>query len=86
VIQKKGENYMRKKFIKGIVIILSCVGIMGLFTGCSSSNDDYKDTLNSGLNKYNNGEKMNKNEYNAVKSYNKWKDKQTDKKYSDWDK
>lgn len=76
---------MRKKFVKGIVVAFICAGIMGLFTGCSDD-DDYKNTLNSGLNKYYSGEKMNKSEYNAVKSYNKWKDKQSDKTYNDWNK
>ena len=75
---------MKKKMTKGIILVLTCVGMMGLFTGCSGD-DDYKDTLNSGLNKYYNGEEMNKSEYSAVKSYNKWKDKQSNKTYSDWD-
>lgn len=75
---------MRKKFIKGIALTLICTGLIGTFTGCSD-NDDYRDTLESGLNKYYSGEKMSKSEYNAVKNFNNWKDKQSDKTYGDWD-
>lgn len=75
---------MKRKLVKSIMMVIMCVGMMGLFTGCSSD-DDYKDTLNSGLQKYYNGDNMSKEEYNAVKSYNNWKDKQSEKKYSDWD-
>lgn len=59
-----------------------CLGMAGVFTGCS--NDRYKDTLNSGLKKYYSGEGMTKKEYNAVKSFNNWKSKQGEKKYSEW--
>ena len=76
---------MRKHRIKGLIVTLTCVSLMGMFTGCSGDND-YKETLNNGIEKYNNGEKMTEQEYNAVKSYNKWKDKQGEKSYDDWDK
>lgn len=76
---------MRRKGIKGLILVLVCIGLMGTFTGCSGD-DDYRDTLNSVIEKYNNGEKMNEKEYNAVKNYNKWKDKQGEKSYSDWNK
>ena len=75
---------MRKKFIKGIVLTLTCVGMMGLFTACSSDYE-YRDTLNSGLDKYYNNEDMTKQEHDAVENFNNWKDKQGEKKYSDWD-
>lgn len=63
--------------------------LIGLFSilmlaGCGSY-DDYEDTLNSGLEKYQSGETMTKQEYNAVKSFNDWCDKQTDKTYDQWD-
>ncbi len=63
--------------------------LIGLFSilmlaGCGS-NDDFEDTLNSGLEKYQSGETMTKQEYNAVKSFNDWRDKQTDKTYDQWD-
>lgn len=73
---------MKKKSIKGIILMLACVGMMGLFTGCDD--DDYKDTLNSGLQKYYSGEKMDKKEYDAVKGYKKWKNKQEKKTYKNW--
>ena len=57
---------------------------MGLFTACSSD-DEYRDTLNSGLDKYYNNEDMTKQEHDAVENFNNWKDKQGEKKYSDWD-
>ena len=47
--------------------------------------DDYKDTLNSGMEKYYSGEKMTEKEYKAVKGFNEWKSKQGSKSYSDWD-
>ena len=55
-----------------------------MLAGCGS-NDDFEDTLNSGLEKYQSGETMTKQEYNAVKSFNDWRDKQTDKTYDQWD-
>lgn len=63
--------------------------LIGLFSilmlaGCGS-NDDFEDTLNSGLEKYQSGKTMTKQEYNAVKSFNDWRDKQTDKTYDQWD-
>ena len=63
--------------------------LIGLFSilmlaGCGS-NDDFEDTLNSGLEKNQSGETMTKQEYNAVKSFNDWRDKQTDKTYDQWD-
>lgn len=65
-------------FIKRIVLALTCVGMMGLFTG-GFSDDEYRDTLNSGLEKYYFGDDMTKEEYAAVKGFNAWKDKQSEK-------
>ena len=70
---------MRKYFLMLVMAILASV----MLTGCGSD-DSYRDTLNSGLNKYYSGENMSKSEYNAVKSYNNWKSKQGSKSYSDW--
>ena len=47
--------------------------------------DDYRKTLEEGQRKYYSGEKMTKEEYNAVKGFNEWKSKQGSKTYSDWD-
>ncbi len=75
---------MRKKVLKGLFLVSVCIGLIGIFTGCSDD-DTYRDTLKSGLEKYYSGEKMDEKEYNAVKSFNKWKEKQGEKSYDDWD-
>lgn len=68
---------------KRIVIIAITVLTACFLTGCGSD-DSYRDTLNSGLNKYYTGQSMSKSEYNAVKSFNNWKANQGSKSYSDW--
>lgn len=65
-----------------VIIIFILIGLLG---SCSDSDDDYRDTLESGQQKYYSGEEMTEEEYNAVKSFNEWKDKQSDKTYDDWD-
>ena len=69
---------MKKGIAALIIAVLTAVSL----TGCGD--DSYKDTLNSGLNKYYSGENMSRSEYNAVKSYNNWKSNQGSKSYSDW--
>lgn len=76
---------MKKQRVKALIVLLASIGLLGMFTGCSGD-DDYKETLNNGIEKYNTGEKMTEDEYNAVKRYNNWKDKQGEKSYDDWDK
>ena len=70
----------RKKRIAMLIIaaLSAC-----FLTGCGG-NDSYRDTLNSGLNKYYSGQSMSKSEYNAVKSYNNWKSSQGSKTYDGW--
>lgn len=69
-----------------ILIIIVIVAMLGIIGSCFSSNDDYKKTLNDGLNKYYSGDEMTKQEHDAVKSYHKWmNDQKKNKKYSDWD-
>ena len=75
---------MKKKLVKGIVLGLTCVGMAGMFIGCSSDNK-YEETLKSGYEKYVGGEEMTEEEYKAVKEFNDWKDKQGEKSYADWD-
>ena len=71
--------------MKNRLLIIATIAIIALtLTGCSSSSDSYRDTLNSGLEKYATGGKMTKQEYNAVKSFNDWRDKQGGKTYDDW--
>ena len=69
-----------------ILVILCIVGLLALLGSCSSNNDDLKDTLNSGMQKYENGEPMTREEYNTVHSYLKWEDNQRDKTYNEWNK
>ena len=67
-----------------IVVVIIFLMMMG---SCVSSNSDeeYKNTLKSGYSKYLNGEEMSKEEYNAVKGYNDWLDKQDNSKtYNEW--
>lgn len=73
----------------GIVVIVliaffSLLALIGSGSGGSSSNDTYRQNLESGYEKYQKGEKMTREEYNAVKNFNDWKDKQGEKTYSDW--
>ena len=70
---------MKKRSAMLIIAVVSAC----FLAGCGND-DSYRNTLNSGLNKYYNGESMSKSEYNAVKSYNNWKSKQGSKSYSDW--
>ena len=74
-------NNVKKRNI--IALLIGLFSIL-MLAGCGS-NDDFEDTLNRGLEKYQSGETMTKQEYNAVKSFNDWRDKQTDKTYDQWD-
>lgn len=68
-----------------IIAIIGFLSFIGSFSGGSGSNDTYRQNLESGYEKYQRGEKMTREEYNAVKNFNEWKDKQGEKTYSDWD-
>ena len=70
---------MKKRIAAFVFAVLAVCSL----TGCGSD-DSYRDTLNSGLNKYYSGENMSRSEYNAVKSFNNWKANQDSKSYSDW--
>ena len=70
---------MKKRIAAFVFAVLAVCSL----TGCGSD-DSYRDTLNSGLNKYYSGENMSRSEYNAVKSFNNWKANQGSKSYSDW--
>lgn len=75
-----------KKTISIILCIIIVCGFSGFSLGCSSTDDSYKKTLESGQRKYYSGEKMSKEEYEAVKGFNEWKAEQYGKSYNDWDK
>lgn len=71
---------------KLIIVFIGITVLSYAFCSCSSSEDEYRKTLESGQKKYYSGETMTKEEYNAVKSFNNWKNEQKNKKYNDWDK
>ena len=93
LIQKKGHymennnNNDNNSNNKGSIfpIIICIIIALCLFGSCSSDDSKYKNTLNDGLKKYYNGEKMDKDEYDAVKGFKNWQDKQSEKSYDDWD-
>lgn len=73
---------MKRKFVSIITVLLITI----MLVACGGSSDSYRDTLESGQRKYYNGEKMTQQEYNAVKSFKKWEEKNGEHTYSDWDK
>lgn len=71
-----------------VAILIIAIAIFAGISTCSddgSSKQKQADTLKSGLNKYYSGGSMSKEEYNAVKSYNDWKYKNSEHTYSSWD-
>lgn len=65
------------------IVLAACLLVMLLFcTGCSD--DSYRQTLESGQRKAYSGQPMTKQEYNAVKNFNKWKANQGSKTYDQW--
>ena len=76
-----------KGLIATVVIVVLLLGMIGSCSGASSkSSDRYRQNMESGLQKYYNGEKMNEEEYNAVKDYQNWKYKNSEHTYDDWNK
>ncbi len=74
------------------ILVFLCVGtiLCGTLAGCAKkANDEYADTLKSGVEKYDNGEAMTQDEYKAVKNMKEWKDKEdaktSEKTYSQWE-
>lgn len=75
-------------------LLIPIILVVWLFVSCSSSfsesrrkdQEQYRNTLESGQQKYYNGESMTQEEYNAVKDFNNWKDKQGEHAYDDWNK
>lgn len=73
--------------ISGIIgIIIAIVIVITVIGSCSNSNSNgkYKDTLDSGMKKYYNGDPMTKEEHDAVKNFNDWKNNQGEKTYDKW--
>lgn len=71
---------MKKYFVMLLVSVLS----IGCLCSCTHE-DEYRKTLESGYEKYQNGEDMSKEEYEAVKSFNDWKEDNSEQSYDDWD-
>lgn len=68
-----------------VLIILICVVIIGILAfAFGSSDNSYRETLESGQHKYYSGQPMTQQEYNAVKGFNDWKDSQGSKTYDNW--
>ena len=79
------ENNNNSNWGCGLAVAIVLIVLLFAIGACSSdSKDDYRRTLESGQRKYYTGEKMTREEYNAVKSFNNWKSKQGSKSYSDW--
>jgi len=76
-----------------ILGLVSIIIIVILLVSCGSwfnesrrrDQEEYRRTLESGQEKYYNGEKMTEEEYNAVKDFNSWKSKQGEHSYDEWD-
>lgn len=75
---QKNSSSGKGWIIAGIIILV----ILTLLSG--GSDDSYRQTLESGQKKYYSGQPMTKQEYNAVKGFNKWKSSQGSKTYSEW--
>ncbi len=73
---------IKKKATKGLIVLLLTASFPAILVGCTSN--DYDETLESGYEKYVTGEEMTEEEYDAVKSYNDWADKQGEKTYDNW--
>lgn len=71
----------RNKRILGLLMVFGVV--VGLFSGCTD--DTYKTDLENGRQKYYSDQPMTKGEYEAVQNFNKWKDSQGSKTYSQWE-
>lgn len=68
-----------------VCIIIVIVLIFTLIGACSNSRDNYKETLKNGMEKYYNGDPMSKEEHDAVKGFNDWKNNQGEKTYDKWE-
>ena len=78
---------MNKKTSSAIIAFAIAIGV--LLTSCGkpvSWDSEYGKTLKSGIEKYNNGEPMTKQEYNAVKDYKEWEEKNSEQTYDSWNK
>lgn len=73
---------MKKK-----VILMGCTAITILFSivGCGNdAKEEQGERLKNAYEKELNGEPMSEEEYNTLKSFHEWEDKQTEKTYDEW--
>ncbi|HIW21036.1 MAG TPA: hypothetical protein H9887_03320 [Candidatus Dorea intestinavium] len=68
-----------------LVIMIAFIWLLGSCSNSDSSSSKYDQDLESGYEKYQSGEDMSEDEYNAVKNFNNWREKNTDKSYDEWD-
>lgn len=77
---------MLNKRMKKVFVQIVAVAMFSLMlVGCTDTESEYDKALKSGFEKYQNGEIMTEQEYNAVKDFNEWADKQGEKTYEEWD-
>lgn len=70
--------------IGAVVFIIWAISSLSS-SGGESASSKYERNFKSGIEKYNSGQEMNRDEYNAVKDFKKWQSKNSEKTYSDWD-
>lgn len=71
---------MKKRLV---VLLVSVFAAISLY-GCGGGESQYDRDFKSGMEKYNNGQKMTKGEANAVKNFKDWQNNQGEKTYDQW--
>lgn len=73
------------KAITYVLIILIGLSILGACSNLSGHESKYDRDLENGIEKYENGQDMTEDEYNAVKNMKDWSEKNSTKSYDEWD-
>lgn len=81
---KSNSNQSKSNLGENIIAAIFVFVIAFLLNSCTNQELKYEKTLRDGLEKYYNGEKMTKEEHDAVESYHNWVDDQKEKKYDEW--
>lgn len=75
---------MKKGKIIGVISIACTVALFTI--GCNNDRkEEQRDRLESAYEKELNGEPMTEEEYNTLKSFHEWEDKQSEKTYEEWE-
>lgn len=74
---------MKRNVIYKAILVVGILCSAVIMSACGGS-DSYEQTLKSGYQKYQTGQQMTREEYNAVKSFNDWKYKNSSHTYNDW--